>query len=649
MTSRDVSSLVSFSLDADTGELTISDDLAGLSFSVTLADPGTLTAAPQSLLFPVDDAVALTTDELVIPPDANARLRDETGEYRGEFSTTPREIPEGTHYIELGRIVKTYVVLPRTSATAGYDAPHADGGSLRVSFPERTRVVVGARSRHNRPHATITVPDDPRALMSAVGALGASVKEWSAERSWPTLRGHPPAIERGDELAIPDGLSVPDTGVTITVPETYADVYRIAPLAFYLGATVEPGEPAIRLDNGYTHALSRPLEPAVDRALARCLLLDTLVRTNGYYSFPRYEYDEIAAALPFYPPKLYDRPIPDQLLEYFEVSWETLAPVVPRWPATAVLAPSIEDAPLLPHALNGLWRVRIDDSAPTPSPTIATMATRGSPDADTGRLVREAFDPERVESRATPDTATVAVATDDPDRAAAFRNRLDTTALDPDNVTVGRPGASVPTAVDLYYDDTRDGTATPARGDEPTVAVTTGDAAGDTALELVRARSVAALALPDRPATDVATGTLELLADGHPPASVADYGEVNDAVVVGRPNYTPVVQPAGYVPAVGLVDSQSTTEHILRYRVNPSDDRPLGGSTRNTDDFSAEVYRLTGVDFREPGVYSTDEIVDVANRDHHACWINSQLVYPSETVTASMVRKSARNALQDSA
>ncbi|GAA0655948.1 hypothetical protein [Salarchaeum japonicum] len=220
-----VSSLVSFSLDSETEELTVRDDLAGMSATLGVADPGALAPAPpESFVFPVDDAVAFTASELVIPSDVNARLRDTSGDYQGEFSTTPRDLPEGTHYLELGRIVKTYVALPRTSATAGYDAPHADGGSLHVSFPERTRVEVGARARHNRPHATVTVPDDPGALMTAVGALGASVKEWSAERSWPTLRGYPPAIELGDELSIPDGLSRPDTGVTITVPETYADI-----------------------------------------------------------------------------------------------------------------------------------------------------------------------------------------------------------------------------------------------------------------------------------------------------------------------------------------------------------------------------------------------------------------------------------------
>ena len=45
---------------------------------------------------------------------------------------------------------------------------------------------------------------------------------------------------------MPDVVDAPDTGITIEVPPEYGAIYTVAPLAYYLGATVEAGtEPAL--------------------------------------------------------------------------------------------------------------------------------------------------------------------------------------------------------------------------------------------------------------------------------------------------------------------------------------------------------------------------------------------------------------------
>ncbi|MFC7165154.1 hypothetical protein [Halospeciosus flavus] len=222
----------------------------------------------------------------------------------------------------------------------------------------------------------------------------------------------PPAIERGEELHVPDVLEKPDTGVTIAVPPTYADLYRVAPLAFYLGADVVPGEEAeLRLDLGYTEPLRRPgrtLEESVDRLLARCLLLDSLVRVGGYYSFPRYEYDEVAPHLPFYPPELYERSVGEQLVEYLEVPFDVLEPHVPKWTTTAVLRPRLEDAAVVPPLLDSLSRVHVAtgaDASAEPGRTLDTAVTayagRTPPVGET-RLVPAAFENLRGREQSVP-------------------------------------------------------------------------------------------------------------------------------------------------------------------------------------------------------------------------------------------------------
>ena len=95
-----------------------------------------------------------------------------------------------------------------------------------------------------------------QAVMQAVAAFSSALKTTSAERSYPTLRGHPPTVELGDRLHIPDELSSPETGITIELPATYAAIYAAAPLAYYLGADLVPGEePLLRTDTGSEYAL----------------------------------------------------------------------------------------------------------------------------------------------------------------------------------------------------------------------------------------------------------------------------------------------------------------------------------------------------------------------------------------------------------
>jgi len=78
-------------------------------------------------------------------------------------------------------------------------------------------------------------------MMEAVSALPSALKTTSPERTWPTLRGHPPLLELGDRLEIPDAIDPPDGEISLTVPREYASVYQAAPLAFFLGATIRPG------------------------------------------------------------------------------------------------------------------------------------------------------------------------------------------------------------------------------------------------------------------------------------------------------------------------------------------------------------------------------------------------------------------------
>jgi len=638
--------LVSFDTEGDS--LRVSDALVGASVSVRLSDEPDLDPAPSgAFLFPVDDAVTLTTTSITFPDGDFVIVRNHEGEHLGEFSTTPRELSEGTYYLELAGAVKTYVRVPRTAMTGVYPKSHSRGGALEITFPAPTQIEVGARSTHDRPRATITVPDDPRALMDAVSVLPSSLKEWSAERSWPTLRGHPPAIEIGAELDIPDGLQNPETGVTIEVPETYADVYRVAPLAYYLGATVVPGEePVLRLDNGFDAPLGtgRGLEATVSRLLATCLTLDSLVRIGGYYSFPRYEYDALAPDLPFYPPNLADERLSGQLLEYFEVSEDELAPYTPQWPVTASLRPTVDDAKFLPHALNGLWRVHVtgdsEPTAPEPfEPSLVTAHTAGTPPSGDARLVESALAGAATARRRSMSEVALGVVTDDAERAAGFRE----TGQFAGTVAESGRGRSSAANVDVLY------TENGAPETRATVVVTVGENAYETARTLVDRGAVSAVALEDRLDVDSVARLLELVRRGFALETAVSFLALDERTehrYVGHPTFTVADSDDETTPAVTDIVSTDRDAHRVESRVSVQLPRQLGSVSRFTDAFSIDAYHLTGVSVTSPMTYDADELARNLDDLDGLVRLNGDAVREYENVTATDVRRSA-DALSD--
>jgi len=131
-------------------------------------------------------------------------------------------------------------------------------------------------------------------MMEAVSALPSALKTTSPERTWPTLRGHPPLLELGDRLEIPDAIDPPDGEISLTVPREYASVYQAAPLAFFLGATIRPGTEPMLETSRFEYSLSTPrsFEDEIAHLLKRFFFLDAIVRMDGMF---RYELPERAS------------------------------------------------------------------------------------------------------------------------------------------------------------------------------------------------------------------------------------------------------------------------------------------------------------------------------------------------------------------
>ncbi|GAA0252020.1 hypothetical protein ACFFQF_02910 [Haladaptatus pallidirubidus] len=329
--------------------------------------------------FPVSSAVTFSTDRIEIPKLVGVYGRDR--DYNIVFNRSTehgRSISSrGTPYLELYVLpIKLYLTVgsPVTLST--------DDSNTVIELESESEVTLGARSLHERPIGTITVPDDIEDVMRAVSHFGSALKSTSPERSFPTLRGHPPTIERGETFSVPDTVERPDTGVELVVPPTREYVYPAASLAYYLGAEVVSGTSPRLVADGVEHALDGPttFETEVARTLQHTFFLDCLTRTEGLYQVALNERQRIEPRIDLDFAALYEMPLEERVAEYLSVPFETLEPAIPKWHLTTDVTPTSDNDEVLPFVADDLSLIRCP-AAPKKNP-------KRSPPAEIGDFYR---------------------------------------------------------------------------------------------------------------------------------------------------------------------------------------------------------------------------------------------------------------------
>uniref|UniRef100_UPI003EBDC63A hypothetical protein n=1 Tax=Halococcus sp. AFM35 TaxID=3421653 RepID=UPI003EBDC63A len=141
----------------------------------------------------------------------------------------------------------------------------------------------------------------------------------------------------------------------------YGAVYAVAPLSYYLGATVEPGErPLLRTERGFEYELERSegFEETVARTLKQVFFLDCLTRTEGLYPVELHERRVLEDELGLDFAALYERPLAEQLEAYLSIPYATIAEQVPTWKLTAHVAATPASVESLPFVVADLAVVR---------------------------------------------------------------------------------------------------------------------------------------------------------------------------------------------------------------------------------------------------------------------------------------------------
>ncbi|MCU4743523.1 hypothetical protein [Natronoglomus mannanivorans] len=369
--------------DDDRPELTVVDPVQNTRYPLKTTDPvEPVPTDPDCFYFPVESAIAFTTEKLVLPYVVPTVVRDREGTMLLETEHYAYEtLPEGEYILELMAPIRLSVRVRGAVTIASSDE------RLAIAFGESTRVRLGARSLHERPAGTVTTTGAPDDLARAVSTFGSALKTLSCERSLPTFRGHPPRLELGDELRIPEGLEPPESGVTIVVPPERTAVYAVSSLAYYLGATVVTGaNPRIETDHGFEYALGEagvPFERSVERVLKHVFFLDCLTRTEGLYRIDLYERQQVDDRLNVAFDELYDEPLAEQLETYLSIPFEAIADLQPAWQLATHVTPERENATVLPFLADDLSIVATaPDSTPEIEGTGDDSEEKPDPDPD---------------------------------------------------------------------------------------------------------------------------------------------------------------------------------------------------------------------------------------------------------------------------
>lgn len=376
--------------EADPPVLELIDDIQGVCVEMTIDRPSHPTRCPtDAFQIPVDTAYEVAPTTLSTYHLNPVVVRDAAGHVHTKLANQEEmSLAQGTFTVEICSMgLKVYL---RVNGALSVQTD-ADRGRM-IDCTGAETVQLGLRSFHESPAATVTSTEHPRDIMRALSCLGSALKTTSCERSFPSLRGHPPLLERGKTFSAPSNLEHDsDTAsICIEVPPTLKALYPIAPLAYYLNAVVQPGE-APRLITGNTiHALDGSdndqtdpggLETHVARLLTHVFTLDCITRTEGLYPFCLGERQTLEQRLANHGydgidfTALYEQPLAEQLQTYLTLPFEFVDDLAPRWPLTADIRPTPKYLPALPFVVADLGIIRcLPTGRPrAPQPTLPAI------------------------------------------------------------------------------------------------------------------------------------------------------------------------------------------------------------------------------------------------------------------------------------
>lgn len=283
--------------------------------------------------------------------------------------------------VEIDSVIKSYL-----TSTDPVTAK-VDSNGVKLSFDATSEVTLGARSYARGSTGKVTTTADPEGLAWAVSHFGAAMESTDPERSFPTLRGHPPSVEVGDERIASREITTASSSVTVAAEPTIASVLRTAPLAYYLGAPLEVSdEPRVAVD-GTSVRIGGPRGPTPGELLKHVFVCDVAARQYGEYGFGCPTATAVEDLLDF--EALYDASHPERLAAYLRAPFDRTLDAAPNWPTVAHVEPVAASVEHLPPLVDDLALIRPENPPTYSGPNARRVALENFVEPATARGVTQ--------------------------------------------------------------------------------------------------------------------------------------------------------------------------------------------------------------------------------------------------------------------
>ncbi|SIR55537.1 hypothetical protein SAMN05421858_2793 [Haladaptatus litoreus] len=312
----------------------------------------------EALDFPVETAVEMQTSAINSPRRRGIFIRDTDGSLRFESAgdDDTARLPDDEYIVEFGNApMKVYF-----SVSSSIRFQRTDSGST-LSFDGSSRVILGIRSTTRKPAGTITVTNDPDDIMRALSLLGSLLKTTSPERSYPSRRGHPPLIERGEQFHVSSAIEPGESETTLVLPPELEYLYPATPLAYYLNSSVVSGTQPRLIAGDFEYELDGKdgYERTVEHVLQKVFFLECLTRIDGFYPITLHERELVEPRVSLDFDSLFDAPLEARLPAYLDVPFAALEHAISPWHQVIDMVPTTENVQILPFVADKLAFVRM--------------------------------------------------------------------------------------------------------------------------------------------------------------------------------------------------------------------------------------------------------------------------------------------------
>lgn len=337
---------------------------------------------PRSFLYPVDAAVTFETQTIDFPYIVAIYVRTTDGELIEEIEhSVETSFSSGDYILEVCCPIKSYI-----EVSSAFDVV-SDGDTISIVFDRETEISIGARSAHERPQGTLRTTDQPEDMMQVISSFGSALKTTSPERTFPTLRGHPPEIELADDVSIPEGIEPPDTGITLELRPEFEQIFSAATLAYFLGASLVPGDdPRLKTEGGFEYPLEdvNDLETSIERVLKQTFLLDCITRTEGLYKVDLKEREDLEPLLTYSLADTYHEPLAKRIERYLQIPFSVIEDSIPQWGISAHMLPTPSSVEILPYLVDDLAIVHVHAPNSIERPQISASISEGMKRGEAG-------------------------------------------------------------------------------------------------------------------------------------------------------------------------------------------------------------------------------------------------------------------------